>query len=153
MMITIQKSKTTGLNPGDFAMVTKAQLFASSVQHINDVRKGFAFFKQLMDESVSLHDSDKLSDLDGFHSDFMTGFSQTDWWDRHLSLNRHHLTDDLGVPPDVNLIDVLDMIIDCVMASMSRSGSVYPIDVSPDLLKRAFDNTVELLKAEVAVED
>jgi hypothetical protein len=56
-----------------------------------------------------------------------------------------------GVPADVNLIDVLDYIADCVMAGMARSGSVYPSALPPDLLTTAFQNTVALLKAQVVV--
>ena len=37
------------------------------------------------------------------------------------------------------------------MAGMGRSGSVYPLRLSPELLERAFQNTVELLKAQVVV--
>jgi hypothetical protein len=55
------------------------------------------------------------------------------------------------VREDVNLIDVLDFIADCVMAGMARSGSVYPLTLSPELLERAFQNTVSMLKAEVVV--
>jgi 4-aminobutyrate aminotransferase-like enzyme len=57
------------------------------------------------------------------------------------------------VRDDVNLIDVLDMIVDCVMAGMGRTGSVYPLEISQDVLKKAFDNTVTLLKNNVTVED
>jgi hypothetical protein len=56
-----------------------------------------------------------------------------------------------GIPADVNLIDVLDMIADCVMAGMARSGSVYALKLNPAVLATAFDNTVELLKSEVVV--
>ena len=72
--------------------------------------------------------------------------------ERHQKLNRHHLTQDDGIPADVSLIDVLDFIADCVMAGMARSGSVYPLVLPPELLERAFQNTVALLKAEVVVE-
>ena len=58
-----------------------------------------------------------------------------------------------GIPADVNLIDVLDFIADCVMAGMGRSGSVYALNLPPELLERAFQNTVELLKAQVVVQD
>ncbi len=98
------------------------------------------------------HDTDKITDIDGFHADFVTGFKEHGWWDRHRQLNRHHLTEPDGVRDDVNLIDVLDFIADCVMAGMGRSGSVYPLHLSPELLERAFQNTVELLKREVVVE-
>lgn len=81
----------------------------------------------------------------------MTGFKQTGWWDRHRKLNRHHLHQEDGIPADVNLIDVLDFIADCVMAGMARSGSVTPLELPPELLSRAFQNTVEMLKSQVSV--
>lgn len=83
----------------------------------------------------------------------LTGFEKHDWWDRHKKLNRHHLLEAEGIPEDVNLVDVLDMIADCVMAGMARSGSVYPVNLSSEILVRAFQNTVDLLKAEVVVSD
>lgn len=150
-MIEIHKSKTADTRSCDFTQVTKEQLLASSIQHIGDVKLGLDFMKQLIDNSAARHDHDKISNIDGFHADFITGFKQTGWWDEHRKINRHHLLQEDGVPTDVNLIDVLDMIVDCVMAGMGRTGSVYPLDISPELLKQAFDNTVELLKVEVVV--
>jgi RecG-like helicase len=44
------------------------------------------------------------------------------------------------------------LIADCVMAGMARSGSVYPLELPTDVLVRAFQNTVELLKSKVVVE-
>ena len=152
-MIIIQKSKTADTRTCDFSKVSKEQLKASSEQHIDDVKKGFEFFKRMMDEAGQRHDFDKLTNLDGFHADFLTGFKQTEWWDAHRKINRHHLLQADGVPKNVNLIDVLDMIVDCTMAGMGRSGSVYPLEITPELLKRAFDNTVECLKMEIVVED
>lgn len=55
------------------------------------------------------------------------------------------------MPEDVNLIDVLEMIVDCVMAGMARTGNVYPLDIKNEVLRKAFDNTVELLKRNVEV--
>jgi hypothetical protein len=99
------------------------------------------------------HDADKLTDIDSFHEDFVTGFKQTSWWNRHRKLNRHHLLESDGVPEDVNLIDVLDMIADCIMAGMARTGTVYPLEISDDVLRQAFENTVALLKDQVVVID
>lgn len=39
----------------------------------------------------------------------------------------------------------------CVMAGMARSGEVYPLELPDELLQRAFQNTVELLKSNVEV--
>jgi hypothetical protein len=152
-MICIQKSATADTRTCDFKTVTKETLLESSKQHISDVRRALAFFTMYLSEAARHHDPDKLTDIDGFHADFVTGFAQHDWWDRHRKLNRHHLTEEDGIPIDVNLIDVLDFIADCVMAGMGRSGSVYPLQLPPELLERAFQNTVELLKAQVVVEE
>lgn len=150
-MIEILKSPTADTRTCDYANTSKETLLASSVQHIADVGKGIAFFGSLLTAQAVAHDTDKLTDIDGFHADFLTGFKETGWWDRHRKLNRHHLTNEDGIPADVNLIDVLDFIADCVMAGMARSGSVYPLVLPPELLERAFQNTVTILKTQVSV--
>lgn len=150
-MISIRQSQTAGTRTCDFANTSKDTLYASSQQHIGDVQVALRFFGQMLERAAVAHDFDKLTDIDGFHADFVTGFKQTGWWERHRGLNRHHLTNADGVPEDVNLIDVLDFVADCVMAGMARSGSVYPLKLSPELLERAFQNTVALLKREVVV--
>ena len=154
-MIAIKKSATADTRSCDPTKVTKEQLLESSLQHIDDVRRGITFFQRELQRSANNHDLDKVSP-DGiawFHSDFVTGFAQHGWWDNHRKINRHHLLQEDGIPADVNLIDVLDMIADCVMAGMGRTGTVYPLDISPELLKRAFDNTAKMLQDQVVVEE
>ncbi len=150
-MIRIHPSPTADTRTCDFANVTKETLRASSEQHIQDVQKALSFFLDHLAYAAEHHDPDKLTDLDGFHADFVTGFIEHGWWDRHRQRNRHHLTEPDGCPVDVNLIDVLDWIADCVMAGMARSGSVYPLSLEPEILARAVDNTVALLTREVVV--
>lgn len=152
-MIEIKKSETADTRTCDYANVTKEKLLASSRQHIGDVREALGFFSELLAIAATDHDTDKITDIDGFHADFVTGFKQTGWWDRHRKLNRHHLLQADGIPEDVNLIDVLDLVSDCVMAGMARSGSVYPLQLPPEILWKAFQNTITLLKDNVAVVD
>jgi protein tyrosine phosphatase len=152
-MITINKSKTADTRSCDFSQVTREQLLFSSIQHIGDVLKGMEFFKREIDRSASKHDFDKLTEIDHFHADFITGFKQTGWWDNHRKVNRHHLLQDDGIPSDVNLIDVLDIIVDCVMAGMGRTGTVYPLNIDPKVLMAAFQNTVTMLQDKIIVED
>jgi len=151
-MIVVKPSPTADTRTCDFAHVTQEMLLASSKQHINDVHAALGFFVERLYVAMGDHDTDKIVDIEGCHRDFLTGFAKTDWWDRHRKLNRHHLTQEDGIPGDVNLIDVLDFISDCVMAGMARSGSVYELKLPPELLERAFQNTVELLKSQVVVE-
>ena len=152
-VIRVKPSPTADTRTCDYTSVSRQTLYDSSVQHIQDVRQALSFFAAHLEEAAVNHDTDKLTDIDGFHADFVTGFAQTGWWDRHRKLNRHHLTMPDGIPDDVNLIDVLDFIADCVMAGMARSGSVYPLSLPPDLLVFAFQNTVALLKAHVVVDN
>lgn len=150
-MIEIPRSPTADTRTCDVNAVTQDQLYRSSHQHILDVRRGLLFFRYLLDDAAARHDFDKLSDVDTFYADFKTGFAVTEWWDRHRKINRHHLLQDDGVPADVNLIDVLDMIADCTMAGMARAGSVYPLELPDRLLQAAFQNTCKLLLAQVKV--
>lgn len=150
-MIEIKKSPTADTRTCDFANVTKERLLESSRQHIGDVIAGMAFFVSMMMTAAGEHDYDKLTQINWFHNDFVTGFKQTGWWDNHRKIHRHHLNFDDGIPKDVNLLDVLEHISDCVMAGMARSGTVYELKLSNELLQLAFQNTVDLLKANTAL--
>lgn len=152
-MIKIKKSTTADTRSCDYTKVSKEELLASSVQHIDDVAAALEFFVDKLREAAAMHDFDKVSDIEGFHRDFLTGFKQQTWYSKHKQVNRHHLLADDGIPTDVNLIDVIEMISDVVMAGMGRTGEVYPMDISPELLQIAFANTVALLKKQVEVED
>jgi hypothetical protein len=160
-MITIQQSSTADNRYCDKTQVTKEQLLESSVQHIGDVGKGIAFFAAKLTEAASIHDYDKLSEIEWFHSQFTDDLCiPGGWLANHYRIHRHHLgtppfpaETDIGVPDDVNLIDVLEMVADCVMAGMGRAGSVFPIKLSDELLQRALANTTELLKSQIVVEE
>lgn len=152
-MIEITKSATADTRTCEFANTSKETLLASSRQHIGDVVKALAFFSGKLTEAAGEHDYDKLTAIDWFHRDFITGFKQTGWWDNHRRIHRHHLDKGDGVPQNVNLLDVLEHIADCVMAGMARSGSVYELKLSDELLQVAFRNTVELLKGQVVVKE
>jgi hypothetical protein len=150
-VIHISPSPTADTRTCDYSKVTKQQLQLSSLMHCRDVYDGMHLFAVLIEKAGVHHDPDKLDALDQFHADFITGFEQTGWWDNHRKVNRHHLNSPDGVPDDVNLIDVLEFITDCVMAGMARSGSVYALHLPPAVLERAFQNTVDLLKSQVVV--
>ena len=151
-MITIKKSQTADSRTCDYANVTKEQLLAATNSHLTDIKKGFEFFIYKMMEQQARHDLTKLSYLDDFHRNFITGFKERDWWDLHQEKERHHFNDPKYIPKDVNLIDVIDQIIDGVMAGMARSGAYRQEHISPELLKTAYENTVKMLLTEVVVE-
>ncbi len=150
-MIEIKKSPTADTRTCDVTKVERQQLLDSSRQHIADVAKAMAFFSSKLFAAAAEHDYDKLTEIDWFYEDFRTKFEQTGWWDNHRKIHRHHLGQADGVPEDVNLLDVLEYVADCVMAGMARSGDVYALEASDELLRRAFENTVALLRSQVTV--
>lgn len=122
------------------------------VQAVNDV--AVAFSKALL-EQVSQHDYTKLGTyLPMFTRALKTGFvndefKKLNWWQLHYTSERHHLND--RCPEDVNLIDVIEMLIDCVCAGKARTGEVYAINISDEILQKAVFNTTEMLKENVVV--
>lgn len=150
-MIPVTKSATADTRTCDFANVTKETLLTSSRTHIGDVAAAMSFFSAYLFKAAAEHDYDKLTAIDKFHKEFVGGFKETTWWDAHRKMHRHHLAQIDGVPENVNLLDVLEYISDCVMAGMARSGKMYELWMSPELLEKAFKNTVDLLKAEVVL--
>ena len=152
-MIKIRKSETADSRTCDYSKVTKEQLLSSSIQHINDIKKGFDFFIALMKEQAKRHDKSKITHIDDFYRNFITGFKERDWWEYHQDVERHHFNDPQYIPEDINLIDIIDQIVDGVMAGMARSGVYRHEAISPELLYKSYLNTVELLLKNVQVVD
>lgn len=122
--------------------------------HIEAVEKCGVFICNKIKEQFKEHDHTKLGDdLPDFIKAMkahLSGkkFKDQPWWKTHLT-ERHHLND--RVPDDVNLIDVLELICDCVSAGLARSGEVYDLKISDEVLKKAFDNTAKMLMDNIKV--
>lgn len=152
-VISISKSETADSRMCDYSKVTKDELLWSSKKHIEDIKQGMNYFANRLRDASVVHDHDKISDIDGFHDDFITNFKTTKWYDNHMKVNRHHINDKNGVPKDVNLVDVIEHIVDCVMAGLARSGKVWDIKIKNDVLQKAVENTVKELIKTVEVEN
>ena len=152
-MITIQKSETANTRTCDWSKVDKETLKRSSELHIMDVKQGMVMFANRLVRAASDHDFDKLSDegLSHFHECFQTGFEDMSWFLDHLQLSRHHIDKPEGRRQDINLVDVIEHVVDCVMAGMARSGDIYPIELPNEVLQLAVKNSVDLLKGQVEV--
>lgn len=154
--IIIQETKhcdTRALKDGE--KLTEEAVKYDTELHIEAVEKCGDFLRDKIKEQFKEHDHTKLGKyLPAFTKALSSGFKgkefkEQDWWDIHLT-ERHHLND--RVPEDVNLIDVLEMICDCVSAGMARTGEVYDITLPDKVLKQAFNNTVDLIKSKIKVE-
>lgn len=128
-------------------VVTKETLLQNTESHINDVQRVGLWLTLKLKEQLINHDHTKIDNIDEFYTDFTSGkkgvdFKALPWWQKHKT-ERHHLND--SVPEDVNLIDVLEMVIDCTVAGLARSGEVYEITIPSDVLNRAVTNTSKLI--------
>jgi len=70
-------------------------------------------------------------------------FEDGKWYPEHCKMERHHLN--RYCPDDVDLIDVIEMLCDCVCAGLARSGEYVPVELSPDILTKALKNTEKML--------
>lgn len=156
-MIRIKKSNNADTRTANHK-VSKDELLIQSRIHINDVVRVMGWMvKELINQSYE-HDWTKITYIDEFYHDFKQSqdgfqgdFKQQHWFKNLHLLERHHLND--RCPDSVNLFDVLERIANCVTAGMARSGSVYEEDVSPDMLIKAYKNTMKLLIDEITVEE
>lgn len=157
--IIINKSNNADTRSAD-TNVTKAQLEKDTISHINDVQNVGYWLMEKLKNQLAEHDHTKLDYLDEFYNDFNeklnnenVDFKNMKWFkERHMT-ERHHLND--MVPDDVNLLDIIEMVVDCTCAGLARSGTVYPITISTEVLEKAIDNTKNLIidNAEVIEND
>lgn len=123
--------------------------------HMYDVSNVMWELAEMIDARGENHDWTKKSQEELFYNNFLstmnhgTDFTKDEWYQIHIKTERHHLL--ANCPDDVNLIDVLEMIVDCTCAGLARSGKVRPIELNDDILRKAINNTVELIKSMVEV--
>ncbi len=149
--IQIKKLENADTRTCDWSKVTKSQLLKNSRSHISDVRKGMRLFGGLIAEAAKKHDYTKIENIDQFHEDVKTGFETVKWWGIHQRKERHHFKTPKYIQKDVNLIDILEQLIDGVIAGMARSGKYRKEVPDPKLLLKAYENTAKLLLAHVEV--
>ena len=149
--IKIKQSKNADTRTCDWTKVSKKELLKESKQHIRDVRKGINFLAKLLKEQGKKHDYTKIENIDEFYKDFQTGFKRQEWWKFHQKVERHHFNTKKYIQKDVNLIDVIEQIVDGVMAGMARSGKYRYEPLDNKLLQKAYRNTAKLLLKNIEI--
>ncbi len=135
--------------------VTFEQFQLANDMHIDDVKMVMWELAKIVDSAGSHHDCTKKSQERMFYKNFVstmndgTSFVDDEWYQLHIKAERHHLLS--NCPNDVNLIDVLEMIADCVCAGLARSGEVRELEIDSQILNKSVQNTVELIKSMVTV--
>ena len=138
---------------------TMTEFEEANYSHRTDVKKMMGNFADAITMRAIDHDWSKVKEpyRSMFYRDLCNTiegkmeFMDGEWARLHYDvLERHHLK--RHHPADVNLIDVIEMLCDCVCAGMARSGDVYDVDIPEEVLILAVKNTVELLKESVEVD-
>ena len=150
-MITINKTPNADSRSANEEMTVES-LRESTFQHIDHVRQALLYFHNKLLEAAEKHDETKPLTIEDFYEALTSGnVKNSTWYQYHITEERHHLLS--KAPDDVNLIDVIEYLCDCVMAGLARSGDIYDIELPDELLQKAFKNTVDLLKSQVEVVD
>lgn len=137
--------------------VTFEEFREANKQHILDVMNTMTMLSEMLRKRAYEHDYTKVTREKQFYKDFKdtlekgSNFIEGEWYQEHINKERHHLTS--KCPENVNLIDVIEMICDCVCAGLARSGEVRELEITDEILKRAVNNTVELLINNIEVID
>lgn len=150
MGIKIKKSNFIGPK-AKVKKITKEKFLKEIYEHRDSVSDCLNFFVKDLIERGMNHDYTKLKFFDLFYSDTVESrlnkdlnFKEMKFYKKHIE-ERHHLN--AKVPENVNLIDILEMVADCVSAGISRDGNFREseIQLDPELLQKAVNNTAKIL--------
>ena len=125
------------------------QFEEANSSHINDVEEVMSAIASKLRSNGLIHDWTKKSEEAMFYRDFLAtmndgaDFVSGEWYQLHVNTERHHLLS--RCPEDVNLLDVIEMIVDCVCAGKTRSGEVMDLEISQEILDKALKNTVKMV--------
>ena len=145
-MIKIQSDFST-MDVGNKNITIDDLLFASKT-HIEDVKKVANFISYLLSVRACHHDFDKIENIDLFYKAHQSGWKDIEWWENHKKISNHH--PDIS-KEDIDLLDIIEMIIDCSVAGLARKGSIYDISIDPKILQKAFDNTTKLIRNNITL--
>lgn len=148
-------------NPNGDTRTAPKDISFEQFQEANDMHKNDVFSTMFQLAGIMLergrqHDYTKKTEEELFYKNFLEtinegkDFVSNEWYQLHIANERHHLLS--RCPEDVNLIDVIEMIVDCVCAGKARSGEVRPIEINDEILKKAITNTVKMLDEMIVTE-
>lgn len=140
-----RSAKKPGISFEEFSKVTD--------EHREAVNNALYSLADRLEQAGEIHDWTKKQRGRQFYDSFTSAkekgldFKKDDWYRYHVTTERHHIAS--HVANDINLIDVLEMISDCCCAGLARSGKIYDLDIDPEVLIKAFNNTLKLVASDM----
>lgn len=141
-------------NPNGDTRTAKKDVTFSEFQKANDMHRQdvqtvmYHLSNQMRMQGIK-HDWTKISKEKLFYKDFLAtmnegaDFVNAQWYQLHIHEEKHHPLS--YCHDDVNLLDIIEMVVDCVCAGKARSGEVRELEISDEILKLALNNTVKLV--------
>ena len=102
--------------------VTFSEFQKANDMHRQDVRAVMYHLSNQMRMQGIKHDWTKISKEKLFYKDFLATMNE-----------------------GADLLDIIEMVVDCVCAGKARSGEVRELEISDEILKLALNNTVKLV--------
>lgn len=150
--------EVTKTNDPEYGYNDVDELFLDTINHIRDVERVMSAVGGYVEEIGEWHDWSKLEYFNEFQKDCLERlstpeFKKRSWYNIHTVKERHHINS--NCPEDVNLFDLIEMIVDCVVAGKTRSGEVKEefLVVPDEVISKAYYNTVKLMSAKIVVKD
>lgn len=137
--------------------VTFKEFQKANDMHIEDVIEVMSILSDIIKRKGYNHDYTKKTHEKLFYENFLstmnnnTDFVNDLWYQYHIRTERHHPLSNCH--DDITLLDIIEMIVDCVCAGKARSGSVQKIEIDDIILRLAFINTIKLIDLITDIEE
>lgn len=137
--------------------VTFEQFQIANRMHRADVARVMDLLSNIMHNNGQQHDWTKIMREEEFYRDFKdtlengTDFVSGSWYQNHITEEAHHPMSKCS--PDINLLDIVETVVDCVCAGLARSGDAPSISIDPAILQLAINNTVNLITEHVILKE
>lgn len=157
MVVEINKLPSTNSREANKGNISFEDFSNETNIHREDVKNVLYFLASKLEEAGDKHDWTKKERERQFYDSFTAAkekgldFKKDAWYKYHVTTERHHIAS--HVAKDINLIDVIEMISDCCCAGLARSGEIRDIEIKPDVLMKAFNNTVQLTKDSIKLDE
>ena len=136
--------------------ISREQFHEANQSHINDVAGVMTNLSNELALRGSKHDYTKMLYEDEFYENFLdtmnngTDFVSNTWYQKHINEEKHHPFSKCH--DDIDLLDIIETIVDCVCAGKARSGEIRPLEFDTKILELAVKNTVKLVDSITEVE-
>ena len=137
--------------------VTFKEFQKANDMHREDVKNTMNEVAFLLMKKGKKHDWTKKDYEEMFYNNFLstlnngTSFIEDEWYQLHIEKEKHHLFSKCH--DDVDLLDVIEMVVDCVCAGKARSGEIRGLEINQEILDKALKNTVKKINEMVKCEE